>query len=44
MTLRDKDMGLGDVKRAITLAGKAARLCVEAEGTIDSYPSLIEVI
>ncbi|KAG0147207.1 hypothetical protein CROQUDRAFT_656316 [Cronartium quercuum f. sp. fusiforme G11] len=39
----DHALTLADVKRAIKVAGKAARLCVEKEGTIDSYPSLMEV-
>ncbi|KAH9812222.1 Ribokinase-like protein [Melampsora americana] len=40
----EKTLSLDDVKRAISLAGKAARICVEKEGTIDSYPSLKEVL
>lgn len=39
-----KDLTLDNVKRAMTVAGRAARMCVEKEGTIDSYPSLKEVI
>ncbi|EGG06625.1 uncharacterized protein MELLADRAFT_43454 [Melampsora larici-populina 98AG31] len=40
----EKPLSLEDVKRASSLAGKAARICVEKEGTIDSYPSLKEVM
>ncbi|EGG00398.1 uncharacterized protein MELLADRAFT_53785 [Melampsora larici-populina 98AG31] len=40
----EKRLKLEDVKRATSLAGKAARICVEKEGTIDSYPTLKEVM
>lgn len=40
----EKQLNLEEVKKATTLAGKAARMCVEKQGTIDSYPSLSEVM